>query len=172
MRSLGLPLIYFSGCGPIGLIAAAVAHAYSARKIIAIDNNPKRVEFAKKYISPITGKPIIDHVFLNTDLPTKEVHIKTNGVNGLAAKVGEGLHGAGVGDGETPAHDDEHETTVGDIKWEAAKKRVVDWIEEAGLTNEEGFDRVIEATGSEDCGILGVAIAKQGGVRAYRVMRG
>lgn len=149
------------GCGPIGLITAAVAHAYSARKIIAIDNNPKRVEFAKKYISPITGKPIIDHVFLSTDLPTSA----SNGdAEGLAEKIGEKGSGAGIADGEVGVEEEEHHSTTGDIKWEAAKAVAAKWIEEAGLTAEEGVDRVVEATGAEDCGLLGCAIAKQGGV--------
>lgn len=56
------------GCGPIGLIAAAVAHAYCVSGIIGFDNNPKRVEFARKYLSPITGKPIFDKVFLVEEL--------------------------------------------------------------------------------------------------------
>jgi len=146
------------------LITAAVAHAYSARKIIAIDNNPKRVEFAKKYISPITGKPIIDHVFLSTNLPTSS----SNGHgNGLSEKIGEKGSGAGIGDGETGVSEGEeeaHHDTIGDIKWEAAKLVAAKWIEEAGLTAEEGVDRVVEATGAEDCGLLGCAIAKQGGV--------
>ena len=153
-----------SGCGPIGLITAAVAHAYSARKIVAFDNNPKRVEFAKKYISPITGKPIIDHVFLNTDLPTKSPKTHVNGTNALSKKLGEDGSGAGIGDGEHGVEEEEHHETVGDIKWEAAKARVAAWVEEAGLTSDEGFDRVIEATGAEDCGLLGIAIAKQGAV--------
>nr|XP_019050436.1 xylitol dehydrogenase [Kwoniella bestiolae CBS 10118]OCF29366.1 xylitol dehydrogenase [Kwoniella bestiolae CBS 10118] len=127
------------GCGPIGLITAAVAHAYSARKIIAFDNNPTRVEFAKKYISPLTGKPIIDHVFLIED-----------------------GSGAGIGDGEINDHED-HEETLGDRKWEQAKKVAAEYAEIAGLLDEEGVDRVVEATGAEDCMLLGIAIAKQGG---------
>lgn len=140
-----------------------MAHAYSARKIIAFDNNPKRVEFAKRYISPITGKPIIDHVFLNTDLPTSSP--SSNGHSGLASKLGEAGSGAGIADGETGVEEeDDHGPTVGDIKWEAAKVQAAKWIEEAGLTSEEGVDRVIEASGAEDCGLLGCAIAKQGGI--------
>ncbi|WVQ79148.1 hypothetical protein IAT38_001244 [Cryptococcus sp. DSM 104549] len=152
------------GCGPIGLITAAVAHAYSARKIIAFDNNPVRVEFAKKYISPLTGKPIIDHVFLVKDLPTSSLLAKTNGTangDGLAHKISEAGSGAGVGDGEVVDHD--HEESLGDRKWEWAKKIAAGFIEEAGLTEEEGVDRVVEATGAEDSMLLGIAIAKQGG---------
>ncbi|KIR28111.1 xylitol dehydrogenase [Cryptococcus deuterogattii 99/473] len=158
------------GCGPIGLISAAVAHAYSARKIIAFDNNPQRVEFAKKYISPLTGKPIIDHVFLVKDLPTsslKDSHASGNGnmTNGqteaLAHALGETGSGAGMGDGEMV--DEDHEQTIGDKKWEWAKKIVAGFVQEAGLAAEEGVDRVVEATGAEDCMLMGIAIAKQGG---------
>ncbi|WWC60367.1 uncharacterized protein I303_102938 [Kwoniella dejecticola CBS 10117] len=147
------------GCGPIGLITAAVAHAYSARKIIAFDNNPARVEFAKKYISPLTGKPIIDHVFLIGDLPTESLKEQPK-ANGLAHKLGEDGSGAGIGDGEIDDHDVE---TLGDRKWEQAKKIAAEFAEIAGLTAEEGVDRVVEATGAEDCMLLGIAIAKQGG---------
>ena len=164
----------YSGCGPIGLITAAVAHAYSAKKIIAFDNNPKRVEFARNYISPITGRPIIDQVFLNTDLPTTPATPTgaSGATKGLFGKIGEAGSGAGIGDGEQEVngaanHEDHDEITTGDIMWEAAKVRAAKWIEEAGLTNEEGVDRVIEATGAQDCGLLGVAIAKQGAVCKY-----
>lgn len=155
--------IAIMGCGPIGLIAAAVAHAYSARKIIAYDNSPSRVDFARKYISPITGKPIIDHVFLNEPLPSSS--LKKKATNGLAKKLGEEASGAGVGEGEIGVNEDEHdEETEGDRKWEWAKVKAAEYIEEAGLSAEEGVDRVIEASGAEDCGFLGVALAKQGGI--------
>ena len=142
-----------SGCGPIGLITAAVAHAYSARKIIGIDNSPFRVDFAKKYISPLTGKPIFDAVFLNTDLPTESLK------HPLQESTNVGTDGE-VGD--ATAENDDHET-VGDIKWEHAKLRVQGWVKELGLEEEEGVDRVVEASGAEDCMLLGVAFAKQGG---------
>lgn len=37
------------GCGPLGQLCMAVAKAYGARTIIAIDRSPKRVSFAKQY---------------------------------------------------------------------------------------------------------------------------
>lgn len=151
-----------SGCGPIGLITAAVAHAYSARKIIGIDISPSRVEFAKKYISPLTGKPIFDAVFLNTPLPTQAA--PKNGTGASTPHVGNDTE---VGDA-TDA--DEHET-VGDIKWEHAKKRVAGWIQELGLTEEEGVDRVVEASGAEDSMLLGIAIAKQGATCKFCMSR-
>jgi D-xylulose reductase len=147
-----------SGCGPIGLITAAVAHAYSARKIIGFDNNPSRVAFAQKYISPITNKPIFDRVFLSHALSTTSVsHTHSN----------EAPTAAGLGDGEVPIAGDEEEheeKSEGDRKWEQAVVRAEDWIKEMGLEGEDGFDRVVEASGAEDAGLLGVALAKPGGI--------
>lgn len=156
-------LIPHRGCGPIGLIIAAVAHAYSARKIIAFDINPKRVEFARNYISPITGKPIIDHVFLNEPLLSSSCKAKPQ-ANGLSEKLGEDPSGAGMGDGEVGVVEDEEHETEGDGKWEWAKIKAAEFLEKADLGSEEGVDRVIEASGVEDCGLLGVALAKQGAV--------
>jgi len=146
------------GCGPIGLITAAVAHAYSARKIIGIDINPGRVEFAKKYISPLTGKPIFDQVFLNTELTPDSDQDSSATTRETRSNVGTDGE---VGDIAPPAP--AHEESYGDRKWEAAKRRVAKWVEQVGLTNEEGVDRVVEASGTEDGILLGVAINKQGG---------
>lgn len=195
------PFNSLSGCGPIGLITAAVAHAYSASRIIAFDHNPDRVEFAKKYLSPLTGKPVIDYVFLTTPLPTTAPsdaaqlkgngdqtalnghahvnghnhtngHAHTNGhsesngdLSALADQIGERGSGAGVGDGEAPdSHDDDHRhIPVGDHKWEWAKRRAAEFLKQAGLAQDQGVDRVVEATGAEDCMMMGIAIAKQGG---------
>lgn len=158
-----------SGCGPIGLITAAVAHAYSARKIVAFDHNPERVEFAKKYISPITGKPIIDLVIHNGAIPDKPYpksrkaqangHGHGHGHSHGPADGANGDHGAGVADGEVDAHDD---TLPAEHRWEWAQEMVKEWVAQAGLTEEEGFDRVIEATGSQDPVMFAVAAAKQG----------
>ena len=142
---------------------------------MGFDINPKRVEFARKYISPITGKPIFDHVFLNTAIPTAMPasgkvangipNGHSHGDDDLAHKIGEQGSGAVVGDADVvPAPHADHDVSVGDIRWEHAKFRAADWIEECGLTLEEGFDRVIEASGADDCGLLGCALAKQGGV--------
>jgi D-xylulose reductase len=146
----------YSGCGPIGLISAAVAHAYSASKIIAFDISPSRVEFAKKYLSPLTGRPIIDHVFHIDPIPavpTSKISHKENDHQGE--------------NGEIPVaedDDEEHHETEGDIKWELAKERMLMICKECGLDAEQGVDRVIEASGSEDAMMHGVAICKQGGV--------
>ncbi|TVY32955.1 putative D-xylulose reductase A, partial [Lachnellula subtilissima] len=37
------------GCGPIGVLCQAVAKAYGAKKVIAVDISKARTEFAKKY---------------------------------------------------------------------------------------------------------------------------
>lgn len=146
-----------SGCGPIGLITAAVAHAYSARKIIGIDISESRVEFAKKYISPLTGKPIFDAVYLNTELPTTS--LKPQAKAKSTQHVGTDTE---VGDAAAVPGDDHEEESIGDIKWEHAKVRAQGWIKELGLVEEEGVDRVVEASGAEDSMLLGIAIAKQG----------
>lgn len=39
------------GCGPLGLLCMAVAKAYGARKILAIDVSEKRVAFAKQHLA-------------------------------------------------------------------------------------------------------------------------
>lgn len=135
-----------------------MAHAYSARKIIGIDINPGRVEFAKKYISPLTGKPIFDQVFLNTELTPDSDQDSSATTRETRSNVGTDGE---VGDIAPPAP--AHEESYGDRKWEAAKRRVAKWVEQVGLTNEEGVDRVVEASGTEDGILLGVAINKQGG---------
>ena len=161
----GAELSRLRGCGPIGLITAAVAHAYSVRKIIAFDISPSRVEFARKYISPITGRPIIDHVFLNEPLSSqsRKSKPKKNG-NALTGKLGAEPSGAGIGDGQSGVMEEEDHETLGDIKWEWAKVKAAEILAEAGLSEDQGVDRIIEATGAEDCGLLGVALAKQGGI--------
>jgi D-xylulose reductase len=154
-------LTTLSGCGPIGLITAAVAHAYSARKIIAFDINPSRVEFARKYISPLTGKPIIDHVFHIADLPKAGHHGLVNGNAANAADTAE----ISVPNGDHAEH-----KTPGDIKWTAAQERMKEIISQVGLGKEGGVDRVVEASGAEDGMLHGVAIAKQGAICKYTGM--
>jgi D-xylulose reductase len=127
--------------------------------VVAFDISESRVKFAKAYISPITGKPIIEHVFLNTVLPSTPI-------DAPAAKGhshGNGPTPAGVADGEIDDHD-EHELPEGDRKWAHAQLRIEEILKQVGLEEEGGFDRVIEATGAGDCMLLGVAAVKQGGV--------
>lgn len=115
------------------------------------------MEFAKKYISPLTGKPIFDAVYLNTALPTTS--LKPQAKAKSTQHVGNDTE---VGD-VTGQDDDDHEhESVGDLKWEHAKLRAQGWIKELDLVEEEGVDRVVEASGAEDSMLLGIAIAKQG----------
>lgn len=107
----------------------------------------------------MTGKPIFDHVFLNTELTVPQSSKPASKPNG-----GEVPHLGTDGEvGDIDAGDDHHEETYGDRKWEEGKRRVAKWVEEIGLTEEEGVDRVVEASGTEDGILLGVAILKQGG---------
>lgn len=139
-----------SGCGPIGLITAAVAHAYSARKIIAFDVRPSRVAFARKYLSPLTGRPIIDHVFHIADIPDFPKQPSTDGNGHATAEA---------------SHDDEVvEETVGDKMWRCAQENMREIVAQCGLEAEGGVDRVVEASGAQDAMLHGVAICKQGGV--------
>jgi D-xylulose reductase len=46
------------GCGPVGLLCMAVAKALGASRIIGIDINPSRLEFAKQYAATHTYLPL------------------------------------------------------------------------------------------------------------------
>ncbi|KAH8830490.1 xylitol dehydrogenase [Flagelloscypha sp. PMI_526] len=43
--------IVVTGCGPVGLVTMAVAKALGARRIIAVDIVPSRLDFAKRYVA-------------------------------------------------------------------------------------------------------------------------
>ena len=45
------------GCGPVGLLCMAVAKALGARRVIAVDIVPSRLEFAKSYAATETYLP-------------------------------------------------------------------------------------------------------------------
>jgi D-xylulose reductase len=45
------------GAGPVGLLCCAVARAYGASKIVSVDIQPARLEFAKSYASTHTFTP-------------------------------------------------------------------------------------------------------------------
>ena len=45
------------GCGPVGLLCMAVAKALGARRIIAVDIVPSRLEFAASYAATDVFKP-------------------------------------------------------------------------------------------------------------------
>ncbi|CAK7562633.1 MAG: hypothetical protein SEPTF4163_000481 [Sporothrix epigloea] len=126
------------GCGPIGLITAAVAHAYSASKIIGFDIKQSRVDFAKSYLSPLTGKPIFDDVFLLEPLDSE---------TSMPA----------------PSADHDH-VSPGDIAYMAARKNMESVLKVTGLALDGGVDRVVEASGAQDAMLHGVAICKIGGI--------
>lgn len=45
------------GAGPVGLLCCAVARAFGASKVIAVDIQPARLSFAKKYAATATFEP-------------------------------------------------------------------------------------------------------------------
>jgi D-xylulose reductase len=71
------------GCGPLGLLCMAVAKAYGARNIIAVDISTKRLEFAKSYAAT--------HTFLPTRKPQEQDVMQWNA--SLASQV---LSDAGI----------------------------------------------------------------------------
>ncbi|EMR66254.1 putative xylitol dehydrogenase protein [Eutypa lata UCREL1] len=148
------------GCGPIGLITAAVAHAYSARKIIAFDISPSRVEFARKYLSPLTGRPIIDHVFHIEPLPgAAQSGVEITGRDTSPAGDTADMP---VPTSTGESHHHEEEVTEGDFMWGVAQERMAEIVRQCGLEAEEGVDTVVEASGAGDSMLHGVAICKQG----------
>ncbi|OQD91032.1 hypothetical protein PENANT_c001G05579 [Penicillium antarcticum] len=54
--SPGVSTVVF-GAGPVGLLCCAVAKAFGAAKIVAVDIQPKRLEFAKRYGATWTFLP-------------------------------------------------------------------------------------------------------------------
>lgn len=54
--SPGNSIVVF-GAGPVGLLCCAVAKAFGALKIVAVDIVPSRLEFAKKYAATGTFQP-------------------------------------------------------------------------------------------------------------------
>lgn len=52
------------GAGPVGLLCAAVAKAYGASTIVAVDIQPARLEFAKKFVAT--------HIFTPERVPAEE----------------------------------------------------------------------------------------------------
>lgn len=115
-----------------------MAHAYSASKIIGFDIKQSRVDFAKSYLSPLTGKPIFDDVFLLEPLDSE---------TSMPA----------------PSADHDH-VSPGDIAYMAARKNMESVLKVTGLALDGGVDRVVEASGAQDAMLHGVAICKIGGI--------
>lgn len=53
----GQSIVIF-GCGPVGLLCMAVAKALGARRVIAVDIVPSRLEFAQTYAATQTYLPV------------------------------------------------------------------------------------------------------------------
>ncbi|KAJ7068382.1 xylitol dehydrogenase [Mycena amicta] len=79
------------GCGPVGLLCMAVAKALGAKRIIAVDIVPARLEFAKEYaathtylpISPNEGESKIDFSQRNAATMKAQLGIEDRGVNAI-----------------------------------------------------------------------------------------
>jgi D-xylulose reductase len=76
------------GAGPVGLLCCAVAKAFGARKIIAVDVQPNRLKFAIEYAAtahyqsrPITAQENATSIILQNDLALgADVAIEASGV--------------------------------------------------------------------------------------------
>lgn len=51
-------VVVIFGCGPVGLLCMAVAKALGARKIVAVDINQERLDFAKSYAATDIAIPV------------------------------------------------------------------------------------------------------------------
>ena len=77
------------GCGPVGLLCMAVARALGARRVIAVDIVPSRLEFAKGYAAtdtflppkPEQGESKIAYSERSAGIMMKELGLETRGVN-------------------------------------------------------------------------------------------
>jgi len=79
------------GCGPVGLLCMAVAKALGAKRIIAVDIVPSRLEFAKEYAATHTYAPVaadegeskIDCSKRNADALKKKIGVEYRGLNAI-----------------------------------------------------------------------------------------
>ncbi|KAJ7638926.1 xylitol dehydrogenase [Roridomyces roridus] len=79
------------GCGPVGLLCMAVAKALGAKRIVAVDIVPSRLEFAKEYaathtyqpISPNDGESKLDFSRRNAENMKQQLQIEDRGVNAI-----------------------------------------------------------------------------------------
>ena len=51
-------IVIVFGCGPVGLLCMAVARALGARRVIAVDVNTERLDFAKTYAATDVHRPV------------------------------------------------------------------------------------------------------------------
>lgn len=79
------------GAGPVGLLCLAVAKAFGAKRIIAVDIVPSRLEFAKTYAATDVYQPIpmkenekrIDYSRRNAQELKKQLGLADRGPNGI-----------------------------------------------------------------------------------------
>ncbi|TEB35636.1 xylitol dehydrogenase [Coprinellus micaceus] len=86
----GQSIVIF-GCGPVGLLCMAVAKALGARRIIAVDIVPSRLEFAKEYaathtylpVKPIEGETKIEYSRRNAAALKEQLGVAERGPNAI-----------------------------------------------------------------------------------------
>ncbi|KAJ4478231.1 xylitol dehydrogenase [Lentinula aciculospora] len=79
------------GCGPVGLLCMAVAKALGAKRIIAADIVPSRLEFAKSYAGAIPYRPLspnkdetkLEYSRRNAENMKKTLEIEDRGANAI-----------------------------------------------------------------------------------------
>ena len=77
------------GCGPVGLLCMAVARALGARRVIAVDIVPSRLEFAANYAAtdtflppkPEQGESKIQYSERSAKVMMKDLGLETRGTN-------------------------------------------------------------------------------------------
>ncbi|KAK2745194.1 hypothetical protein FQN55_006319 [Onygenales sp. PD_40] len=86
------------GAGPVGLLCVAVARAFGASKVIAVDIQPNRLEFAKGYAATGTYEPVRELDARGNAEKMKEVHALGRGADvvidasGAEPSVHTGIH--------------------------------------------------------------------------------
>lgn len=79
------------GCGPVGLLCMAVAKALGAKRIIAADIVPSRLEFAKSYVGAEPYRPLspnkdevkLDYSKRNAENMKNTLGIEDRGANAI-----------------------------------------------------------------------------------------
>ncbi|KAI9923447.1 hypothetical protein MW887_009308 [Aspergillus wentii] len=94
--SPGQSVVVF-GAGPVGLLCCAVAKAFGASKIIAVDIQPARLDFAKKYAATATFEPAKTLAVANADRMKEENELGSGAdvvidASGAEPSVHTGIH--------------------------------------------------------------------------------
>ena len=91
------------GAGPVGLLCCAVARAFGASKVIAVDIQPGRLEFAEKHAATGTFIPVKDATAAENAQRLREMHGLGRGADvvidasGAEASVHTGIHALRMG---------------------------------------------------------------------------